>query len=347
METTKQDILSLTLPELQKICVEHGEKAFRAKQIYNWIWVNRVRSFEEMTNISQSLRTFLTNSFYFKTVTVHSTQKSKDGTIKIAFELDDNHIIEGVLIPSGKRITACISSQVGCGLGCSFCATASLGFCRNLSVGEITDQLFAIDALSVETYSQTVTNIVYMGMGEPLLNYDAVIKSVRQLTDKNGTGIAPSRITLSTVGLTDGIRALADDSVACNLAVSIHFPDNKRRSAYMPVNAKNNLEDLSDALTYYYAQTNKRISIEYTLLQGINDSVDDASKLAEFTRQFPVKINIIEYNPHANSEFKPSDSQTRDKFVSFLEKLNLIVTVRYSKGKDIDAACGQLAQKNI
>ncbi|MFW5851850.1 MAG: 23S rRNA (adenine(2503)-C(2))-methyltransferase RlmN [Bacteroidota bacterium] len=341
----KQDILSLDISEIKKICTDCGEKTFRAQQIYQWIWKNRVRSFSEMTNLSANFRTFLETHYYFKTVSVLSTQKSKDGSIKIAFQLEDKQIIEGVLIPSGKRITACISSQVGCGLHCTFCATGSLGSIKNISVGEITDQLFHIDEISQNTYQQSVTNIVYMGMGEPLLNYDAVLASVNRLTDVNGTGISPTRITISTVGVADNIKKLADDNCPCNLAVSIHFPDDARRNTYMPINKKFNLSTLSESLAYYHQKTNKRISIEYTLLKNVNDSLEDASLLGHFTKRFPVKINLIEYNPYPASPFQASDTHTRENFAAFLERLNLIVTIRYSKGKDIDAACGQLAKK--
>jgi 23S rRNA (adenine2503-C2)-methyltransferase len=250
-----------------------------------------------------------------------------------------------VLIPSKDRLTACISSQVGCGMACTFCATGSLGFTRNLSAGEITDQLFAIDQIGLENYGKTVGNVVYMGMGEPLQNYKNVMKSVKRLTDPKGHGMAPSRITVSTSGLTKQIRQLADDDFNCHLAISLHIPDDATRTRVMPVNEGNNLDILSDALAYYYEKTHDRISIEYTLLDGVNDSIEDASKLGYFTKRFPVKINIIEYNPHDASPYKAASSQNMDAFVRFLQGLNLIVNVRHSKGKDIDAACGQLAAK--
>lgn len=344
---TKQDILSLSFEELRDVISGLGEKTFRARQVYEWLWSKSVRSFDEMTNLSKSFRDSLKETFFFRSVSIAQQQKSSDGTQKIAFRLHDGAVVEGVLIPSKQRVTACISSQVGCGLGCEFCATASLGFVRNLSVGEITDQLFEIERIAQQEYGSSVSNVVYMGMGEPLQNYHPVMQSIARLTDPKGYAMAPSRITVSTSGLTKFIRKLADDNFACNLAISLHFPDNERRSRYMPVNKVNTLELLSESLEYYYEKTQNRISIEYALLQGINDSISDASLLARFTKQFPVKINIIEYNPIPGTYFKPSPAEKQEAFVAFLEKLNLIVTVRSSKGKDIDAACGQLAGKNM
>ena len=341
----KQDILSLSKQEITDICKELGEKSFRANQLYDWIWNKKVRSFDELTNMSKQFREKLTETYFFKTLSISSIQKSKDGTQKIVFHLGDGALIEGVLIPSRDRITACISSQVGCGLACSFCATGTMGFIRNLSVGEITDQLFEIEKIARTEFSRPVTNVVYMGMGEPLQNYENVLKSIDRITDVNGHAMAPSRITVSTSGISKFIQKLADDNFACNLAVSLHFPDDERRTKYMPVNKANNLNSLSDALAYYYKKTKNRISIEYALLHSINDSTDDASLLAHFTKRFPVKINIIEYNPFSGSPFKPSKPEKQESFVAFLQKLNLIVNVRYSKGKDIDAACGQLVKK--
>jgi len=341
----KKDILSLSADDITVLCREAGEKSFRAKQLYEWIWKKKVRSFDEMMNLSKGFRDKLNEEFYFKTLVIDSTQKSSDGTEKVVFKLEDGKVIEGVLIPSGDRLTACISSQVGCGMACKFCATGSLGFTRNLSVGEITDQLFSIDNIAIERYGHGLTNVVYMGMGEPLQNYKNVFASVKRITDPNGHGMAPSRITVSTSGLTKQIRMLADDNFPCHLAISLHIPDDAKRTQVMPVNEGNNLPELSDALAYYSEKTKDRISVEYTLLNDVNDSLEDASKLANFTKRFPVKINIIEYNPHSASPYKASPRHKMDAFVKFLQGLNLIVNVRHSKGKDIDAACGQLAAK--
>ncbi|MBR4690571.1 MAG: 23S rRNA (adenine(2503)-C(2))-methyltransferase RlmN [Bacteroidales bacterium] len=341
----KRDILSLSFSELCDVLVELGEKKFRAEQIFQWVWQKRVRSFDEMSNLSQQLRNSLSERFFFQTVKVAKPQKSSDGSCKVAFSLHDGAVVEGVLIPAKDRMTACISTQVGCGMHCSFCATATMGFIRNLSCGEITDQFFVLDNIARENGGTGISNIVYMGMGEPLMNYSAVMDSIARLTDKKGVGLAPSRITLSTSGIVSQIKKLADDGFPCNLAVSLHAPKDMLRTQLMPVNKTNPLAKLSDALAYYHEKTGARITIEYMLLNGINDSVQHARDLAEFTKRFPVKINVIEFNPHPASAYKKSDKQTLDAFVNFLKGLNLVVNVRYSKGRDIAAACGQLASK--
>lgn len=341
----KQDILSLSFESLLTELTELGEKKFRVTQLWQWIWQKRVRSFDEMSNLSQKLREQLSEKYFFQTVKIVTPQKSSDGSQKFAFSLNDGNIVEGVLIPAKDRMTACISTQVGCGMQCSFCATATLGFTRNLSVGEITDQFFTMDAIAREQGGNGVSNIVYMGMGEPLMNYKNVLDSITRLTDPQTVGLAPSRITLSTSGIVKNIKQLADDNFSCNLAVSLHAPKDMLRTQLMPINKTNPIAKLSDALAYYHEKTGGRITIEYMLLKGVNDSIQNARDLAEFTKRFPVKINIIEFNAHDKSEYQKSDRQALDAFVEFLKKLNLIVNVRFSKGKDIAAACGQLAKK--
>ena len=342
----KQDILSLSFDELSRSLEELGEKKFRANQIYQWIWTKRVRNFNEMSNLSQTLRDRLAETYFFQTVKIATPQKSSDGSCKFAFSLNDGNIVEGVLIPAKDRVTACISTQVGCGMQCSFCATASLGFTRNLSVGEITDQYFVMDSYAQKNMGNGISNIVYMGMGEPLMNYVSVTQSVARLIDPKTVGLAPSRITLSTSGIIKNIIKLADDGFPCNLAVSLHAPKDLLRTQLMPINKTNPIAKLSDALAYYHEKTNNRITIEYMLLKGVNDSLQNARDLAEFTKRFPVKINVIEFNPHKAASYQKSDRQTLDAFVNFLKGLNLIVNVRYSKGRDIAAACGQLAAKH-
>lgn len=339
------DILSLSYDELLKICLEMGEKKFRVEQLYQWLWQKGVRNFDDMLNLSKTFREQLKTAFYFQTVQVDSQLNSKDSSIKVVFRLNDGNFIEGVLIPAKDRLTACISSQVGCGLGCTFCATGAQGFTRNLTAGEITDQYFALNEIAKERSGHGVSNIVYMGMGEPLQNYDNVMKSIERLTEAKGQAMAPSRITLSTAGIVKFIKQLADDGFACNLAVSLHAGNNGLRTKLMPVNKANDLQKLSEALAYYYEKTHNRISIEYTLLNGVNDAIEHAREMADFTKRFPVKINIIEYNAHENSQFAKSEKQTFEAFIAFLERLNLIVNVRYSKGKDIQGACGQLAKR--
>lgn len=345
MTENKTDILTLSLGEIKDFLIKKGEKAFRAKQIYEWLWKKPVNSFEGMTNISKDLRTLLDDNFVIQAVQVEDLQISKDKTIKVALKLFDGVIVESVLIPVDNRATACISSQVGCNLGCEFCATAKLGLRRNLSVGEIYHQVVEIMKLANEKYNLSLTNIVLMGMGEPLLNYDNVLKSMEMVSSEDGLGMSPQRITLSTVGLPRMIKKLADDKVKFNLAVSLHSANDRKRSEFMPVNKRNSLSELRDALVYFNEKTNQRITFEYLMMSGINDSLKDAQEFAEYCKSFPVKINIIEYNSTSDKRFKRSSNDAFNEFVTFMKSKNLVVNVRRSRGQDIDAACGQLAGK--
>ena len=345
MTVLKKDILSISLNELKVFFENNNEKSFRVAQVYEWLWKKHCRSFEEMTNISKSMRELLNENFFIQSVKPESFQVSKDKTIKIAFRLFDGALVEGVLIPSEDRSTACISSQVGCNLGCEFCATGKLGLRRNLSVGEIYHQVVEILKLANEKYNLSLTNIVLMGMGEPLLNYDNVLKAIEMIGSDKGLGMSPQRITLSTVGLPRMIKRLADDNVKFNLAVSLHSANEKKRSSFMPANKHNSLESLKEALIYFNTKTGQRITFEYLLLNGINDTMADAKEFAEYCKNFPVKINIIEYNSTGNPKFNKSTAKSTDAFVSFLKSRNLVVNVRRSRGQDIDAACGQLAAK--
>jgi 23S rRNA (adenine2503-C2)-methyltransferase len=345
MTENKIDILSLTLDEIKNFLVKNGEKAFRAKQIYEWLWKKPVNSFEGMTNISKDLRTLLNENFVIQTVKVEDLQISKDKTIKVTFRLFDGALIEGVLIPTEDRSTACISSQVGCNLGCEFCATAKLGLMRNLSYGEIYHQVVELMKLADEKYKLSLTNIVLMGMGEPLLNYDNVLKAMNMVSSDDGLRMSPQRITLSTVGLPRMIKRLADDNVKFNLAVSLHSANDKKRSEFMPVNNRNSLTDLKEALIYFNEKTGQRVTFEYLLMDEINDSLKNAAEFAEYCKNFPVKINIIEYNSTGDPRFKRSSNEKFNAFVIFMKSKNLVVNVRRSRGMDIDAACGQLAGK--
>lgn len=345
MADIKRDILSLSLSEIKDFLEKNNEKTFRVGQVYEWLWKKHCKSFDEMSNISKSLRELLDNHFFIQAVKPENLQISKDKTIKLAFRLFDNSWVEGVLIPSDDRSTACISSQVGCNLGCEFCATGKLGLKRNLSVGEIYHQVVEIMNLAKEKYNLSLTNIVFMGMGEPLLNYDNVLKAIEMICSEKGLGMSAQRITLSTVGLPRMIKRLADDNVKFGLAVSLHSANEKKRSSFMPVNDHNSLESLKEALIYFNKKTGERITFEYLLMDGINDGITDAKELAEYCKSFPVKINLIEYNSIGNSKFKKSNSKATDAFVSFLKSRNMIVNVRRSRGQDIDAACGQLAGK--
>lgn len=340
----KRAIRELSPEETAAFLQENGEKAFRAKQIGQWIWQKGACSFEEMSNLPKPVREFLSQHFYFDTPEAVRVQTATDGTTKTAWRLYDGPCIESVLIPGNDRYTVCVSSQAGCPLGCRFCATGTLGFRRNLSVGEIFDQVTAARR-EAEHRGCQLSNIVFMGMGEPLLNYEHVLRAIGHITSEEGLGMSPGRITVSTAGIPDKIRRLADDGVRFNLAVSLHSAVEEIRSDLMPVNRTYSLKELAESLRYFTEKTGIRPTFEYLLLGGINDSLPDARALATYCRQFPVKINIIEYNPVEGSAFRRSPEKQRDAFIRFLESCNLIVNVRRSKGKDIDAACGQLANK--
>jgi 23S rRNA (adenine2503-C2)-methyltransferase len=339
-----KDIRELDFNELETSLKELGQPAFRAKQIWHWLWQKGIRSFEEMTNLSKDLRQALINNFTFNATEIITAQYSSDGTIKVVFQLYDGNKIEGVLIPSRSRTTACVSSQVGCSLDCKFCATGYLKRERNLTAAEIFDQVILINELAEKHHGKKLDNIVYMGMGEPLLNYANVLKSVSIITSPDGLGMSPSRITLSTAGIAKMIKKLADDGIKTHLALSLHSANNEKRSAIMPINETNNLELLAEALGYWYDKTGNRPTLEYTVIAGVNDGVEEEKELATFARKFPSKINLIEYNPISLAEFQPTSRL--EAFAEGLLSKKLIVNVRRSRGKDIDAACGQLALKS-
>jgi 23S rRNA (adenine2503-C2)-methyltransferase len=298
-----------------------------------------------MSNLSKPLREKLSEKFEIKPAKILTQQKSKDGTIKIAFKLWDDNIIEGVLIPTASRMTACVSSQVGCSLSCKFCATGYLERQRNLDPGEIFDQVVLIGQLATKNYNIPLSNIVFMGMGEPLLNYSNVMKGIDYITKPEGLGMSPQRITLSTAGITKMIKRLGDENVKFNLALSLHAANDERRSAIMPINDTNNLEMLAEALNYFYEKTGTRVTLEYCVINDTNDHEQEAMELAQFARKVKCKINLIEYNPIEFANFKASSSEKIEKFAALLEQQKLIVNIRRSRGKDIDAACGQLANK--
>jgi 23S rRNA (adenine2503-C2)-methyltransferase len=351
----KQDIRKYSAVQLKDWLVQHGEQGFRAKQIHEWLWKKSALSFEQMTNLSLPTRELLNAHFEIRPLTVDQQQRSNDGTIKSSFRLFDGNLVEGVLIPAlrnddrgdgpSDRMTACVSSQVGCSLTCKFCATGYMDRKRNLDAAEIYDQVVAIDRQAKENYNVPLSNIVYMGMGEPLLNYKNVLESVDRITSSDGLGMSPKRITVSTAGIAKMIRQLGDDSVKFNLALSLHAANDQKRDQIMPINESNTLQALGDALGYFYKKTGTRITFEYILFYNFNDTLQDAQELWKFTKRVPAKINIIEYNPIAEATFKNTDPQTLDKFAGFLDGKGVTVNVRRSRGKDIDAACGQLAGK--
>lgn len=340
----KQNIRELSLNELTGFLTSHNEKAFRAKQIWQWIWQRGTTRFDEMTNLSKATQEMLADAFFFDSLEPQSVQTSGDGTVKTAWRLFDGEVVESVLIPGNQKFTVCVSSQVGCKLGCKFCATGTMGFKRNLTAGEIFEQVVAAKA-AAESQGLTLSNIVFMGMGEPLLNYDNVMKAIERLTATDGLAMSPYRITVSTAGIPDKIRQLADDEVRFNLAVSLHSANEDIRTDLMPVNKAYSLGDIADSLKYFVEKTGTRPTFEYLLLKDVNDSLEDAKTLARYCRQFPIKINLIEYNEVDSTGFRHSPDKKRDEFMRFLESCNMVVNLRRSKGKDIDAACGQLAGK--
>jgi 23S rRNA (adenine2503-C2)-methyltransferase len=342
----KTDIRSLSLEQLIEKLVATGEKPFRAKQVYEWLWKKSAHSFDQMTNLSKELRATLVENYTINSVGIETQQKSNDGTIKNAFKLYDGNIIEGVLIPTSDRMTACVSSQVGCSLTCKFCATGYMDRKRNLNADEIYDQVVLIDRQARQNYDIPLSNIVYMGMGEPLLNYANVMKSVEMITSPAGLGMSPQRITVSTAGVAKMIKKMADDGARFNLALSLHAANDEKRNKIMPINESNNLEVLGEALAYWYQKTGNRITFEYIVFNHFNDEIEDARELWMFSKKAPCKINLIEYNPISNADFLNADGDKIEKFKNFLESKGLIVNIRRSRGKDIDAACGQLANKH-
>jgi 23S rRNA (adenine2503-C2)-methyltransferase len=342
----KKNIRTLSTEELSVILKEHGESAFRAKQIMEWIWKKGVVEFDQMTNLSLSFRNFLKEHFSLPHITISESQISIDRTIKNAFRLHDGNIVEGVLIPTNSRMTACISSQVGCSLTCKFCATGKLDRLRNLEPYEIYDQVKLIKEQSEEKYNIPLSNIVMMGMGEPLLNYKNVLKGIEMITSSEGLGMSPQRITLSTAGIAKMIAKLGDDQVKFHLALSLHAANDEKRNKIMPINEQNSLEALKEALRHFYEKTGTRITLEYIVFKDFNDSIQDAIELANFAYTVPSKVNLIEYNPIEDAEFKKTSPERLSAFVAKLEERKVIVNVRKSRGKDIDAACGQLINKN-
>ena len=341
----KQDIRTLSFEKLLNWFLENGEKKFRARQVWEWLWQKSAIDFDEMSNLSKPLREKLKNSFSILPVVVDSSQFSADRTIKSGFKLYDGHLVEGVLIPTTDRMTACVSSQVGCSLSCKFCATGYMNRERNLTAAEIYDQVVLIKNQAEQHYNQPLTNIVYMGMGEPLLNYASVLESVEKITSEEGLNWSPKRITVSTAGIAKMIKKLGDDEVKFNLALSLHAANDEKRNQIMPINESNTLKNLEEALNYFYHKTGNKITFEYIVFYGFNDTLEDAKELLEFCKRVPSKVNIIEYNPISEANYQNADPEAIDNFAAYLEKRGVTVNIRRSRGKDIDAACGQLAIK--
>lgn len=347
MQTTieKKDVRKLSLNELKDFFTQRGEKSFRAQQVYEWLWKKSAKDFDQMTNLSISTRELLKEHFTINHIRVDNMQRSEDGTIKNAVKLYDDLIVESVLIPTKDRITACVSSQVGCSLDCKFCATARLKRMRNLSPDEIYDQVVAIKQQAELFFNRPLTNIVFMGMGEPLLNYANVLEAINKITSPDGLNMASKRITLSTVGIAKMIKKMADDEVKFNLAVSLHDAIDETRSAIMPINETNPLEELAEALIYWYKKTKRKVTYEYVVWKGINDTPEHVQALVKFCKHIPCKVNLIEYNPIDEGVFQQASSEAVHLYQSTLEKNGIVARIRKSRGKDIDAACGQLANK--
>jgi len=346
MIATKQNIRSLGAEELKQYFESIGEKKFRAKQVHEWLWKKNAQSFEDMTDLSKDLRNHLSERFDLPELKINTTQHSSDGTIKSRFMTYDGHMIEGVLIPTEKRNTACISSQIGCSLSCKFCATGTMDRKRNLDYDEIYSQVAFINQQSEKTFDKKLSNVVFMGMGEPLLNYKNVLKAIDKLISNEGLAMSPKRITVSTAGVAKQIKQLGDDKVRFNLALSLHAADDKKRNQIMPINESNSIETLVEALNYFYERTKNDITLEYILFKDLNDSIEDADALIKIYRKVPTHlVNVIEYNPIDGAKFSKPHEDTTQAFTDHLAKNRVNVRVRRSRGKDIDAACGQLANK--
>jgi 23S rRNA (adenine2503-C2)-methyltransferase len=344
----QKNIRTLSLDELTEYFLSVGDKKFRAKQVWEWLWKKHARSFEDMTNLSKELRETLSENFALPAISNNLSQYSSDGTIKSRFKTFDGHLVEGVLIPVEDRQTACVSSQVGCSLSCTFCATGFMDRKRNLTFDEIYDEPALLNEMAEKTYGKKLSNIVFMGMGEPLLNYKNVLKAIERITAPDGLGMSAKRITVSTSGISKMIRQLGDDGVKFNLALSLHAANDKKRSEIMPINETNNIQSLIEALNYFYQKTKNDITFEYILFKGENDSIKDADDLIKIYKQVPVHlINIIEYNPIDNVDYQKPDREDTQKFMDYLAAHRVNVRLRISRGKDIDAACGQLANKDL
>ncbi len=345
MQIEKKDIRALSKEQLRDFFIENNDQAFRGNQVYEWLWSKGAHSFDDMTNVAKTTRNMLEENFVINHIKVDTMQRSSDGTVKNAVRLHDGLIVESVLIPTETRTTACVSSQVGCSLDCNFCATARLKRMRNLEPGEIYDQVLAIDKESKLYFNRPLSNIVFMGMGEPLMNYNNVIKAIDMITSKEGLGMSPKRITVSTSGVSKMIRKMADDEVKFKLAVSLHSAIEEVRNKIMPFTKSFPLTELREALEYWYTKTKSKITYEYVVWKGINDNKESIDALVKFCKRVPCKVNLIEYNPIDDGEFQQASPEAIEAYIKALDANGIIAKVRHSRGKDIDAACGQLANK--
>jgi len=341
------DLRAMTLADAQAFAVAQGWPKFRGEQIWRWVHAEGARTFDEMTNLPREVRADLPARARIGSLTVAEIQTSSDGTRKLRLLTHDGNSIESVLIPDGDKTTLCISSQVGCAVDCQFCATAKLGLKRNLDAGEIVDQVYIGRRLLAETEpDRRLTNLVYMGMGEPLHNYDNLVRSLRILTDQKGASLAQRRITVSTAGLVPKLEKLGIETVRPNLAVSLNAPNDSVRDEIMPINRKWNIGKLMAALKAYPLEQRRRITFEYVLLAGVNDSMRDAAQLAKLLGGMKCKVNIIPWNPHPESPYQRPAPEVIAAFQAECKRLGMPTYLRRPRGDDIDAACGQLANRS-
>ncbi len=337
------NINELTEQELSEYIESLGEKKFHAKQIYKWLHKVNIESFDEMTDISKSLREKLKENTYIDVLEIITVQKSKDGTHKFLIKLHDNNAIESVFMRYNHGNTLCVSSQVGCKMGCSFCASTKDKFRRSLLASEIEGQIIAVQ----KYMNEKISNVVYMGIGEPLDNYDNVVKSIKQINNPNGLGIGARHLSLSTSGIVPNIYRLADEKIQATLSISLHAVSDEKRREIMPVAKKYSLTELLDACRYYIMQTGRRISFEYALISGVNDTKEDAMALIKLLRGMIAHVNLIPVNEIKERDYKKSTENNIENFMNTLNSAGIVTTVRRELGKDIDAACGQLRQRYL
>ena len=345
MREKLKDIRSLSIDSLRNFFVENKLKSFRGDQVYEWIWKKGIHDFNQMTNLSKETRSLLVDNFKINHIDVDFYKKSSDGTIKNSVKLHDDLLVESVLIPTKKRSTACISSQVGCSLNCQFCATSKINRLRNLKMDEIFDQVTLMDRQSRMYFNRPISNIVFMGMGEPLMNYNNIIAAIKKITQYRKFGISSRRITISTSGIPKMIMKLADEDFKFKLAVSLHSANQLIREKIMPFTVKFPINDLIESLNYWYLKTNRIITLEYIVWENINSKKSDINDLINFCKEVPSKVNLIQYNSIGDDDYKGASVDIINKYQNELLKHGINSTYRRSRGADIDAACGQLANK--
>lgn len=338
-----KNIKDYDLEDLKQELISIGEKGFRAEQIFKWLYQEKVKSFDDMTNLSLELREKLKSNYTICNYNILKKLESSDGTKKYLFDILDGNIIESVLMEYHYGKSVCVSSQVGCKMGCKFCASTGIPFVRNLTAGEIVEQILAIE----QDTGEKISNIVFMGIGEPLDNYDNVIKAIRILNNPKGLGIGARHISVSTSGLVPRIYDLAKENIQCTLSVSLHASNNEKRSSMMPVNNRYSVEELIKACKDYIAMTNKRISFEYALAKDNNDNMQDAKELTNLLKGMLCHVNLIPINKIENGKFTKSSNENIIKFRDYLNDHGIVATIRRELGSDIEAACGQLRRKNL